>query len=175
MASIIELTRPETCFDPEAVIIIEDAWNRLTRSGSECTRPAYARAMREVLAKRIFDLAQRGVIDQKELADFQRTDCCISIKRRDDFVTMRFQNCSQIFADQKLILDSQNDHEGQQVGRYFRSRSEWFSAPFDRKSEMPVAASASSLATKGPRVLRGAFSGWGPQGMEAMIKDTASY
>ena len=62
MACIVELTRPETCFDPEAVIILsaslEEAWNRLLRSGSECTRPAYARAMREVLAKRIFDLAQ---------------------------------------------------------------------------------------------------------------------
>jgi hypothetical protein len=69
----VKLARPEACFDPEAVIILsaslEDAWNRLLRSGSECTRPAYARAMREVLAKRIFDLAQRGVIDQKELAD----------------------------------------------------------------------------------------------------------
>ena len=73
MANIVELTRPQTCFDPEAVIILsaslEEAWNRLLRSGSECTRPAYARAMREVLAKRIFDLAQRGVINQKELAD----------------------------------------------------------------------------------------------------------
>jgi hypothetical protein len=73
MASIIELTRPEACLDPEAVAILsaalEDAWDRLLRSGSECTRPAYARAMREVLAKRVFDLAQRGVMDQKELAD----------------------------------------------------------------------------------------------------------
>ena len=63
MASIVELTRPETCFDPEAVIILsaslDEAWNRLLLAGSECTRPAYARAMREVLAKRIFHLAQR--------------------------------------------------------------------------------------------------------------------
>ena len=73
MARIIELSRPEACFDPEAVSILsaalEDAWDRLLRSGSECTRPAYARAMREVLAKRVFDLAQRGVMDRKELAD----------------------------------------------------------------------------------------------------------
>lgn len=73
MARIIELSRPEECFDPEAVSILsaalEDAWDRLLRSGSECTRPAYARAMREVLAKRVFDLAQRGVMDRKELAD----------------------------------------------------------------------------------------------------------
>ena len=72
MACIVELTRPETCFDPEAVIIIlsaslEEAWNRLLRSGSECTRPAYARAMREVLAKRIFDLAQEVSLTKKNL------------------------------------------------------------------------------------------------------------
>jgi hypothetical protein len=36
---------------------------------SECTRPAYARAMREVVARRIIDMAQRGIRDQKELAD----------------------------------------------------------------------------------------------------------
>lgn len=36
--------------------------------------------------------------------------------------------------------------------------------PFDRKNEMPVAASASSLATKGPRVLRGDFLWMGAPG-----------
>ena len=35
----------------------------------DCTRPAYARAMREVVARRIIDMAQRGIRDQKELAD----------------------------------------------------------------------------------------------------------
>jgi hypothetical protein len=78
MASIVEPTRPETCFDPEAVIILsaslEEAWNRLLRSGSECTRPAYARAMREVLAKRIFHLAQRGVVSQLLSKAFDEED-----------------------------------------------------------------------------------------------------
>ena len=37
--------------------------------GSECTRPAYARAMREVIARRIIDMAQQGTVDQKELAN----------------------------------------------------------------------------------------------------------
>jgi hypothetical protein len=70
---ILELVRPETAFDPESISALsaafDDAWERLRQSGSECTRPAYARAMREVVAKRIFDLAQRGISDPKELAD----------------------------------------------------------------------------------------------------------
>ena len=71
MACIVELTRPETCFDPEAVIILsaslEEAWNRLLRSGSECTRPAYARAMREVLAKRISTWPNEVSLTKKNL------------------------------------------------------------------------------------------------------------
>ena len=50
---------------------------------------------------------------------FQRADCCISIKRRNDFVTMRFQNRSQIFADQKLILDSQNNMKANRLAAIF--------------------------------------------------------
>ena len=52
MGNILDLVRPETAFDPETVAVIasalEEAWDRLCQSGSECTRPAYARAMREV-------------------------------------------------------------------------------------------------------------------------------
>ena len=49
MGNILDLVRPETAFDPETVAVIasalEEAWDRLCQSGSECTRPAYARAM----------------------------------------------------------------------------------------------------------------------------------
>ena len=73
MASILNLVRPEAAFDPETIAVLsaalDEAWDRLLRSGSECTRPAYARAMREVVARRIIDMAQRGTGDQKELAD----------------------------------------------------------------------------------------------------------
>ena len=73
MASIVDLVRPEAAFDPETIAVLsaalEEAWDRLLQSGSECTRPAYARAMREVIARRIIDMAQRGTADQKELAD----------------------------------------------------------------------------------------------------------
>src|SRR4029077_10455165 len=73
MASIVDLVRPKAAFDPETIAVLsaalDEAWDRLLRSGSECTRPAYARAMREVVARRIIDMAQRGTGDQKELAD----------------------------------------------------------------------------------------------------------
>ncbi len=73
MGNILDLGRPETAFDPETVAVIasalEEAWDRLCQSGSECTRPAYARAMREVVARRIIEMRQRGIKNQKELAD----------------------------------------------------------------------------------------------------------
>ena len=53
MASIVDLIKPEIAFDPETISVLstalEEAWERLLKTGSECTRPAYARAMREVL------------------------------------------------------------------------------------------------------------------------------
>jgi hypothetical protein len=73
MASIVDLVRPEVAFDPETIAVLsaalEEAWDRLLQLGSECTRPAYARAMREVVARRIIDMAQRGTKDEKELVD----------------------------------------------------------------------------------------------------------
>jgi hypothetical protein len=71
MASIVDLVRPKADFDPETIAVLcaalDEAWDRLLQSGSECTRPAYARAMREVVARRIIDMAQRGIRDQKSL------------------------------------------------------------------------------------------------------------
>ena len=73
MASIVDLIKPEIAFDPETISVLstafEEAWERLLKSGSECTRPAYARAMREVVARRIIDMAQRGTKDKKELVE----------------------------------------------------------------------------------------------------------
>jgi hypothetical protein len=73
MASIVDLIKPEIAFDPETISVLstalEEAWERLLKSGSECTRPAYARAMREVIARRIIDMAQRGTKDKKELVE----------------------------------------------------------------------------------------------------------
>jgi hypothetical protein len=73
MASIDDLVRPNADFDPETIAVLcaalDETWDRLLQSGSECTRPAYARVMREVVARRIIDVAQRGIRDQKELAN----------------------------------------------------------------------------------------------------------
>jgi hypothetical protein len=68
MVSIVDPVRPKAAFDPETIAVLcaalDEAWDRLLRSGNECTRPAYARAMREVVARRIVDMAQRGTRDQ---------------------------------------------------------------------------------------------------------------
>jgi hypothetical protein len=53
MPNVIEFVRPETAFDPETVAVLaaafNEAWDRLRASGSECARPAHARAMPEVV------------------------------------------------------------------------------------------------------------------------------
>ena len=44
-------------------------WERMRQSGSRLTRPAYSRVMREVVAKRIMEMAQRGVEDREALVE----------------------------------------------------------------------------------------------------------
>ena len=70
MVEILNFSR-ETAFTPENIQILaaalDEAWERLRQSGSRLTRPAYSRAMREVVAKRIMEMAQRGVQDREAL------------------------------------------------------------------------------------------------------------
>lgn len=73
---MIEIPKPirsETVFDPETIQVLasalDDAWSRIENSGSRFARPAYSRAMREVIAKRIIEMAQQGVKDPRTLAD----------------------------------------------------------------------------------------------------------
>ena len=70
MVEILKFSR-ETAFNPEAIQILaaalDEAWERLRQSGSRLTRPAYSRAMREAVAKRIMEIAQRGVEDREAL------------------------------------------------------------------------------------------------------------
>ena len=63
-------------FDPEAIKMLaaafDDAWEAVQRSGCTLSRPSYAGAIREVLAKRIIELAQpsergRSAIPRHEL------------------------------------------------------------------------------------------------------------
>ena len=72
MVEICEFFNAQSAFDPEAIqtlaSALEDAWRTVQKSGSRFARPAYARAIREVLAKRIIEVAQRGEKDKRKLA-----------------------------------------------------------------------------------------------------------
>ena len=63
----------DASFDPEAVenlsAAFDDAWAKFKRSGSSLARPAYERGAREVLAKCIIDMAQRGERDRAHLSE----------------------------------------------------------------------------------------------------------
>jgi hypothetical protein len=70
MAEVIKLIR-ETDFGPETIQVmaaaLDEVWEKLQDSGSGLARPCYSRAMREVVAKRIFELARNGVEDREAL------------------------------------------------------------------------------------------------------------
>ncbi len=73
MIDILEFVQPETVFDPETIQVLasafDDAWDRLQKSGSRFARPGYSRAMREVIARHIIEMAQQGVTDPRTLAE----------------------------------------------------------------------------------------------------------
>jgi hypothetical protein len=60
-------------FDPETVEVLsgalDDAWLTIKRSDSTLARPAYELGAREILAKCIIELAQRGERDRRNLSD----------------------------------------------------------------------------------------------------------
>jgi hypothetical protein len=72
MIEFLKYIHPETVFDPETIQLLaaafDDAWDRIEKSGSRFARPAYSRATREIIAKRIIEMAQRGVKDPQALA-----------------------------------------------------------------------------------------------------------
>jgi dihydropteroate synthase len=73
VVEILKFVRPEAAFDPESIQVLasalDEAWYRIEQSGSHFARPAYSRVMREVIAKRIIEIAQQGVKDQQILVD----------------------------------------------------------------------------------------------------------
>jgi hypothetical protein len=97
MVEILKFSRPETVFTPEAIQILaaalDEAWERLRRSGSRLARPAYSRALREVVAKRIIETAQRGELDRQAL-----------VEDAVRFVTTNYERPSKLTADQRPIL-----------------------------------------------------------------------
>jgi hypothetical protein len=60
-------------FDPETLGVLADAfeqaWRTVRSSGNQLARPGYANVMREVMAKHIFTLAQRGERNAITLSD----------------------------------------------------------------------------------------------------------
>jgi hypothetical protein len=73
MVKVLKFVQTEAAFDPELIEVLAsalaDAWDRIEDSGSRFARPGYSRAVREVIAKRIIETAQRGVKDPNALAD----------------------------------------------------------------------------------------------------------
>jgi len=67
MVKILEFFRRETAFTPEIIEMLaaalDEASERFRQSGSPLARPAYSRVMREVVAKRITEMAQPVVED----------------------------------------------------------------------------------------------------------------
>lgn len=73
MVEILKFIPKQTSFDPEFVEVLssalDGAWCRIEKSGSRFARPGYARAIREVIAKRIIETAQNGAKDPAVLAE----------------------------------------------------------------------------------------------------------
>ena len=60
-------------FDPEDVQVLasafDEAWEAIQRNGGTLSRPPYAGAIREVIAKRIIEMAQRGQSNPHSLSE----------------------------------------------------------------------------------------------------------
>jgi hypothetical protein len=73
MAEDHKFVPSDTSFDPETVNLLSDAfeqaWHKVRTSGNRLARPGYARMMREVMAKHIFNLAEHGERDESKLSD----------------------------------------------------------------------------------------------------------
>ena len=73
MVETQRLFQPDAAFDPETIQVLaaalDNTWETIGKSGSRFARPAYSRAMREVIAKRIIEMAWSGIKDQRQLAD----------------------------------------------------------------------------------------------------------
>jgi hypothetical protein len=73
MPQILEFPRGAIVFDPEAIKIVtqalDDAWDKIEKSGSGFARPAYANAAREEIAKHMIEVAGRGERDRHILAE----------------------------------------------------------------------------------------------------------
>ena len=73
MTEALGLIQLQTAFDPDSIEVLvsalDEVWRRIQQSGSQFARPAYARVMREVIAKRIIEMAQQGIRERQTLVD----------------------------------------------------------------------------------------------------------
>ena len=73
MGEVLQFVPLDNTFDPEAIEMLsaalEIAWDRIEKSNSVFARPAYARPMREVVAKHIVEIAKQGVRNPQRLAE----------------------------------------------------------------------------------------------------------
>jgi hypothetical protein len=73
MAEDLKFIPSGASFDPETVNLLSDAlehaWHRVETSGNRLARLGYAKLMREVMAKHILNLAERGERDEIKLSD----------------------------------------------------------------------------------------------------------
>ena len=64
MPQILEFPRGAIVFDPEIIKIIaqalDDAWDKIKKSGSGFARPAYANATREEIAEHMIEVGAPG-------------------------------------------------------------------------------------------------------------------
>jgi hypothetical protein len=95
MAEVIKFNR-ETAFGPETIQVmaaaLDETWERLQESGSRLARPGYLRAVREVVAKRIVEMAQQGIADREALV--------ASALR---FVAANYEQANDASSDAKLL------------------------------------------------------------------------
>ena len=68
----VDFASLEGAFDQDTIKILSsalaDAWEEVQKSGSRLAKRGYANAVREVIAKRIFEMAQSGERDPHNLA-----------------------------------------------------------------------------------------------------------
>ena len=76
----------QSAFEPETIEILvsvfETAWQKVELSGSKLASPAYQRAAREILAKRIIEMAQRGERDPKSLPTTRWLICSVLTRKQ---------------------------------------------------------------------------------------------
>lgn len=72
MTEILNFAGPQQAFGPEAIdslsLVFDDAWEKITKSGSHFSKPGYASAAREIVARRIFEMPQAGETDYDKLS-----------------------------------------------------------------------------------------------------------